>query len=181
MAVRVSRQGPREVRAEGLVRPVGGELEAVTPFAREVEVAAGAEVVERLQRLDELPVGAAVVTPGGELPSPFLIHVVVQSRDEPASEITVERALRNGLRRSAEWGLSSLALPPLGTGAGALELERAAEVMLETVRSFSAESAHEPDLHLLVSTDHEEDVFHRAAERDGEAGSGGTGPADPRP
>ena len=144
---------------------MGGELEAVTAFAREVELAAGDDVAERLQRMHELPVGAAVVTPGGGLSVPFLIHVVVQSRDEPPSSTTVARALRNGLRRAAEWDLRTLALPPLGTGAGALETERSASVMLETVDAFAQEFGRAPGLEFLVGSDYEEDVLRRAVAR----------------
>lgn len=161
----VTRAGPREVEADGLLRPVGGELEAVTAFGREVELAAGTDVTDRLGRMEELPVGAAVVTPGGALRAPFLIHAVVQSRDEPPSGTTVARALRNGLRRAAEWDLASVALPPLGTGAGALETEEAAAVMLETVEAFAHEFGSVPRLDFLVASDYEEDVLRRAVER----------------
>ena len=157
------------MEADALLRPVGGELEAVTPFAREVELAAGAEVVERLHRMEELPVGAAAVTPGGDLSTPFLIHAVVQTRDDPPSVSTVSRALRNGLRRAAEWDLEAVALPPLGTGAGALQPEEAATTMLDAVAEFAQEFGRAPELIFLVGSDYEEDVFRRAIQRHGGA------------
>ena len=73
---------------------------------------AGESVEEQLSRSGSIPLGGAVMTPAGALPFDFLIHVVVMSEDEPQSTATVQKAVRNGLRRATDWALDSLALPP---------------------------------------------------------------------
>lgn len=170
LPVRVVRQPPEEAPgADGLIRPVDADLEAVTALGREVERQAGEEVMERLRSMRDLPVGAAVVTPGGGYPAELLIHVVIQSADEPPSEATVGRALLNGLRRAREWGLDEVATPPLGTGAGALEAEAAASLLVATVRDFHGSDTDRPGLRVLVATEYEEDVFRRALASAGRA------------
>jgi serine/threonine-protein kinase len=126
---------------------------------------AGAVVAERLRATGSLPVGAAVITPGGDLPVAFLIHVVVQSAEEPVRKEGVRLALQNGLRRAQEWGLDSLALPPLGTGAGNLGAEESAEVMVPLLLDHLQRFQHPREVVIAVVDEYENEVFRRAVER----------------
>lgn len=157
--IRLVRGSLADARAEGILRPVGSMLEAVTVSGRELELRAGDSVRRRLDGLGEVPVGGAVVTPAGGVEVPFLIHAVIQSRDEPATEITVRQALTNGLRRAAEWEMSSLALPPLGTGVGQMDVERAAAAMVGVILEHRSVSDHPGEVLLVVSGAFEEEVF----------------------
>ena len=118
------------LRASGILRPVSAEWDAVSSAARRIEIAAGPDLIEQCEKLGELPVGSAVLTSAGQLNADFIVHAIVRSLDEQASESTVHRALQNALRRCVEWGIESLAVPPLGTGAGNLDAEEAAAVMI---------------------------------------------------
>ena len=89
------------------------------------------EMDDRLKKVGAIPVGGAVMTPGGTLATDFLIHVVVMSEDEPQSALTVQKALRNGLRRASDWALESLALPAIGIGVGTMEADDSARALLE--------------------------------------------------
>ncbi|RMH21678.1 MAG: hypothetical protein D6701_02165 [Gemmatimonadetes bacterium] len=144
------------VRAEALLRPVSAELEAVTAAGRRLETAAGEAVAERVRAVGEFPVGGAFLTPAGELPASFLIHVVVQSAEEPASAAGVRRALTNGLRQAQQWGVSSLGLPLLGTTAGALDAEAAGRVLAEALRDTVGGDALE--VTVAVDGDYERSV-----------------------
>lgn len=148
-----------EVRAEAILRPVGSDLQAVTVAGREVDLQAGESVRQRLAALGEVPVGGAVVTPGGGLEVPFLIHAVIQSRDEPPSEAVVRLALTNGLRRAAEWEVRSLALPPLGTGVGQMEAEGAARAMLVLLQEHMAATGFPGSVTVVAPGPYEEEVF----------------------
>lgn len=154
---------------EAVVRPMRSGGEAVSAAGRRLEVAAGAAVGERLRALGDLPVGGAVITPGGDLPVPFIIHVVVQGLDEGVSSTGVRRALVNALRRAREWGIRSLALPPLGTGAGNLDVEEAAGILVDVLRDHARETGDPGELEVVVETGYEEEVFRRTL-------SGMTGP-----
>ncbi|NIP57040.1 MAG: hypothetical protein GWM92_02850 [Gemmatimonadetes bacterium] len=158
------------VEAEALLRPVNSNLLAVSAAGRAVEVGAGAPVRTRLESMGDLPVGGAVVTPAGELGADFLIHAVVQSSDEPVTQAGIRNALLNGLRRASEWEMRSLALPLLGTGAGNLDPDVAAEIMILVLREH-LESHELPDaVTVVVANGYEEEivlgVLERAAEAD---------------
>jgi len=146
---------------EGVLLPVRSDNAPLTAEARDVLVRAGPDVVERLDQLGALPVGGAFVTPGGGLASSFIIHVVTASEDESETAVTVQRALRNGLRRAAEWGMESLALPPLGLGVGRLDAEEAAGAMVEVLINHLDEGQPPLDLTIVVTTEYEAELFRR--------------------
>jgi len=148
-----------DLEAEAILRSVSAGLDADTPFSRDVEILAGPAMTERLQAMGDLPVGAAVITPSGGIEAPFLIHVVLQSAEDPVSAESVRTALKNGLRRADEWGLASVALPPLGTGAGNLDLETAASVMIGVLNDHLSESEHPASVTIIVQTSFEQEVF----------------------
>ncbi|MGH7507359.1 MAG: macro domain-containing protein, partial [Longimicrobiales bacterium] len=150
-----------ERRIAAVLRPVTAEWAAPTPAMRRLEVAAGPDVEERCRALGELPVGSAVVTPAGALPAELLVHVVVRSAAEPVTARGVEQALRNGLRRAAEWAVQSLALPPLGTGAGNLDPEQAAAVMMPVLIEHVRSGAQPKRIEIIVDGDYERDAFER--------------------
>jgi O-acetyl-ADP-ribose deacetylase (regulator of RNase III) len=153
--------GLSESTTEGLLRPVDTFLAPVSHASREVEQAGGDDLARRLQDTGEIPIGGAILTPSGGLPAAFLIHVAVQSPDQPVSASTVRLALLNGLRRAVEWGIESLSLPPLGTGAGNLDPEDSARLVLEVLREHSGTEAHPREVTIVVPGAYEEAVFAR--------------------
>lgn len=146
---------------EGILRPIRSDLAPLSAAARDVLVQAGPKVEERLRPMGTLPVGGAFITPAGALAASFVIHVVTASDDEPESPLSVQKALRNGLRRAVEWEIRSLALPPLGVGVGHLDLEEAARPMVEILVNHLDEGHAPLDLAIVVGSEYEADVFRR--------------------
>jgi len=171
--ISVERVDVTGVQAEALVRSVGTDLEACTRLDAEIGWLAGAGVLERLQAFGEVPVGGALVTPGGGLNVDFLVHLVVRSHEEPVSEERIARALRNGLNQMVEWGIRSVALVPLGIGAGNLDAEASARVMCAVLSEHMAESEFPADARIVVQTSYEEEAFGREVERTRTAGREG--------
>jgi serine/threonine-protein kinase len=157
--IRVVRSDLTNLDVQAAMRSVGSDLEPCSAADQRIGLQAGAELLERLRRFGELPVGGAVVTPAGDLGSELLIHVVIRSSEEPVSEERVARAFRNGLRQAAEWGVGSLAVPPLGVGAGNLDAEISARVMCSVLEAHRARSPSPLDVVFLASNDYEEEVF----------------------
>jgi O-acetyl-ADP-ribose deacetylase (regulator of RNase III) len=152
---------------DALLRPVSAEWSAVTPSMRRLELAAGPSVEAQCRALAELPVGSAVITPAGQLKARFMVHVVVRSIEEQVSEGGVRRALQNGVRRLAEWGITAVAMPALGTGAGNLDPEDSAALMLPVLRDALHDGPlSEIDIH--VDSDYEEEVFRHQFSRPAE-------------
>ncbi len=148
---------------EGILRPIRSDLAPLTQAARDVVTAAGPSVTKRLEQLGSLPPGSAVITPAGDLPASFIIHIVTASEEEPETPLSVQRALRNGLRRAADWALTSLAMPPLGAGAGHLDAEAAARAQLQILVDHLDEGLPPLDLTIVVSGGYEAEVFDRLA------------------
>lgn len=152
-----------EQSVEGVVRPVQSDFSPVSHASRDLGVAAGDAIEEKLMRIGSLPIGGAIITPAGGLPCDFLIHVVVSSGDEPQTSMTVQKAVQNALRRASDMGLTSLALPPLGIGVGLTEPEDAARALCELLYNHLDE-AETLDMTLVVSSPYEQEMFSRIVE-----------------
>lgn len=150
--------------AQALLISMGSDLEPLTAVERDLGRRAGQDVLTRLRALGDLDVGGAVVTPAGGLSVDFLIHVVIRSADRPVSEAGLRKAFRNGIRQAAEWGVETLAAVPLGTGAGNLDAEDAARIMVEEFHAHRLESLFPRFLVVLVGDLYEEETFRAAAE-----------------
>ncbi len=162
--------GPlEEAGTAAVLWPVTAEWDAVTAAMRRFELVAGPEPAQQARRLGELPVGSAVITGGGNLRAQFLGHAIVRSMDEPVSENSVRRALQNGLRRLSEWAIESVAMPPLGTGAGNLDAEDSARTMVVTLLEHMRDAAHPSEVEIRVESEYEREAFERALTMHGNA------------
>lgn len=150
-----------DTATDGLLRPVRSDFTGISGASRRVEAAAGDDIRRRLDGMGDLPVGGAVVTPGGDLEAMFLIHVVLESPEEPVTTMAVQRGLVNGLRRAAEWEMASLSLPPLGLGAGTMEPEESARLMVEVLLDHLRQGEPPAELVIVVESTYEEDLFRR--------------------
>ena len=159
--IRIIRGDLAEADLDAVLRPVTAEWTAVTPAMRRLELAAGDLPTEQCRRLGELPVGSAVITAAGDLHVPFLIHAVVRSIDEPVTESGVRRALQNGMRRIAEWSIQRVAMAPLGTGAGNLDADEAAAIMIPVLREQMQAGSPPADVAIYVDSEYEQEVFER--------------------
>lgn len=151
--------------ADAIVRPVTSRLDPTTPLVRRLETVAGRAFLDGLRVQRDLAVGAAVVTGGGELPAEFVIHAVIQSDQQPVSPATVARAWLSALQRAQEWEFARVTTPPIGTGAGNLSLEDAAEIMIEVARAHGQVSSFPAELCFVVETADDRDVFEAALKR----------------
>lgn len=159
--IRVLQGDLAQADAEAILRPVSAEWGAVTPAMRRLEIAAGPAVEQQCRRLGELPVGSAGITGAGDLRAQFMVHAVVRSIDEQVTEAIVRRALQNGLRRLVEWGIASVAIPPIGTGAGNLDPEESAQAMIPIIIEHMRTSQYPSQVDLIVDSDYEKEAFER--------------------
>lgn len=120
--------------ADAILRPADGALQPVTPAARRVDDLAGPEFALLCRVRDPLQRGAAVVTGGGALTAPFVLHCVVQDAEGNADRGMIRRTLVAAWQQAAAWDLTHVATPLLGVGAGGVAVEDAARLLAETWR-----------------------------------------------
>jgi len=154
------------VPTDAIVRPATARLDATTPSRRHVEEAGGHEFANRLHLQQELAVGAAVVTGGGGgLPAEFVIHAVIQRRDEPITREAVARAWLSALERARDWEFARLTVPPLGSGAGHLSVEDAASLMVDVLQSQTGVGPFPQEVCVVVETAEDRATFEAALRR----------------
>ena len=146
------------VTADAIVRPSTALLEPTTPSLRRLEQVGGAAFWEQARTERELAVGSAVVTGGGELEVELVIHAIIRSATEPVSRESVRRALTAALQRAADWHLAHLATPLLGTGAGNLTLEDAADVLGAVLTAVPGPGGFPREVTIVAENDEERQV-----------------------
>ncbi|HEX9580747.1 MAG TPA: macro domain-containing protein [Gemmatimonadales bacterium] len=145
--------------ADAVIRPATETLEPTSSALRHLEQVAGAALQAQIRVQQALGVGAAVVTAAGDLPTEFVIHAVIAGRREPVSRLTVQRALTSALQRAVDWELARVTVPPIGTGAGNLTMEDAAEVMCDVLTRHMAETTFPAEVQIVVESEAEKQVF----------------------
>ena len=152
-------------QAGAVVRPVASDFSPVTPAMRRFDEAAGPDVAQQCARLGDLPLGSACITIGGSLPANFIVHVAVRSPTENATAAIVRQGLVNALRRLTDWDIETVAIAPLGTGAGNLDAEESAAAMVPALVEHVAEERLLSRVTLLVEDAYQEAAFTAALDR----------------
>ncbi len=98
----------------------------------------GGDIIEaEARKYAPVPVGKAVVTTAGKLPSKYVIHAPTMER--PAMRTTkekVRKAVKAALEATESKGIKEVAFPGMGTGVGGVPPDEAAEVMIDEIVKF---------------------------------------------
>jgi O-acetyl-ADP-ribose deacetylase (regulator of RNase III) len=148
-----------------VIRPATATLGATTPLLRRFELAGGPALLDQLKVAEPLPVGSAVVTGAGDLAVELLVHAIVTSPTERVTREGVRRAFRSALQRTREWQLADVGIPPLGLGAGNLEIEESAELMAAELRTHRRTSEFPRRITLVAETPDEASALEHAVAR----------------
>jgi O-acetyl-ADP-ribose deacetylase (regulator of RNase III) len=117
---------------DAVLRPADESLGALTETISRLDQQAGPRFAEQRRLSSPLKAGAAVVTGSGDLPAPFVLHVVIRDADSGVGREVVRRGLQSAWQRAADWELGVIAAPLVGAGAGQLTVEEAATLLVET-------------------------------------------------
>ena len=150
---------------DAIIRPATATLGATTPLLRRLELAGGQKLLDQLAVSEPLAIGAAVVTGAGELPVQFLVHAIVSSTTERVTRDGVRRAFRSALERVSAWQMADVAIPPLGLGAGNLDIEESAMVMADELARHSAMATFPKKITLVAETADEAQELESALAR----------------
>ncbi|MCC6619085.1 MAG: macro domain-containing protein [Chloroflexi bacterium] len=92
--------------------------------------------------IDQAPVppGSAVVTTGGMLPAPYVIHAVAVGHDRVADPGVLAQAVRSALAFAEPLQLRRIAMALLGTETGAFTPDEAAAVVVPALRAGAVDT-----------------------------------------
>jgi hypothetical protein len=67
----------------------------------------------------------------------------------------------HGLMRADEWAINELSLPPLGTGAGNLDAEESADLMVPILLEWLRGGSPPREIRIVVDSEYEFEAFDR--------------------
>jgi O-acetyl-ADP-ribose deacetylase (regulator of RNase III) len=151
------------IPADAVVRPTDETLAPLTDAISRLDQQAGPRFAEQRRLSSPLKAGAAVVTGSGDLPAPFVLHVVIRDPDSAVGRDVVRRALVSAWQRATDWELGIIAAPLVGAGAGQLSLEEAATLLAETFPPGPSGCPFE--LQIVVERDSERELVEAIVRR----------------
>src|SRR6185436_15516206 len=121
------------VDADAIVNSANNDLVMGGGVSGAIRRVAGQQVQDECHKIGTVPLGTAVVTSGGLLKAQWIIHAAVNPLGMWADAKSVRNAVKATMKRAEEKQIKRLAFPALGTGAGALAVERCADILIEEV------------------------------------------------
>ena len=121
--------------ADAIVNAANNDLVLGAGLAGAIRSRGGPEIQRECDAIGPIAIGEAAITSGGKLKAKFVIHAASMRLGGATSEKNLRTATHNSMARAAERGLTSIAMPAIGTGFGGLAIDRCALIMLEEVRA----------------------------------------------
>lgn len=154
-----------ELEVDGILLPANESLFMTTPIGRVVKVRAGEAVELEAVAQGPAPAGSAIVTGGGRLAAPFVIHVVAVGHDLRADDERLRHALDAALEQAARLALRRLAVAPIGTERGVFDPEQSAAAMHDVLVARAERGATLPaTLVIAVASASEAAAYRHALE-----------------
>jgi len=122
------------LEVDAIVNPANPTLWMSSGVGGALKRAGGDEIEFAAVHQGPIELGDAIVTGAGRLAAKAVIHAVSLDRNRRTSGPVLEAAVRSAMARAREVGVSSLAIPALGTGVAGFPLEEAARITVTTVR-----------------------------------------------
>jgi O-acetyl-ADP-ribose deacetylase (regulator of RNase III) len=122
-----------ELEVDGIVIPASESLFMTSPVAAAVKRAAGDDVERAAVARGPLAPGQSLVTPGGRLPSPYVIHAVAVGHERRADADRLAAAVESALALAEHLGMQRVAMAPLGAERGVFAPAEAAGTILQAI------------------------------------------------
>lgn len=153
----------RQSDVDALVNSANANLRFGSGVAGAIHTAAGPELELYCRRYSPIALGEAVVTPGFQLPNPFVIHARAASYiNDDHPEKYLDLAIAQALRVAKDAGIKSLAMPAIGTGVFKFPPELAAEIIVKALLSRAAEHSEITLVRICVGDAQMKAVFKAA-------------------
>lgn len=151
--VSVERGDITQVQADAIVNPANSKLVMGGGVAGAIKRVGGQTIEKEAIQRAPIEIGEAIATTAGKLRAKYVIHAPTMARPAMNTNSTsVEKATTAALGAARELGLSSIAVPGMGTGVGGVPAEEAAQAMIGAIRRHLSEGTTLKHI-ILVSID----------------------------
>ena len=129
-----------KTQAAAIVNPANSRLIMGGGVAGAIKRVGGPTIEKEAIQRAPIKVGEAVATNAGKLTARYVIHAPTMSLPAMSTDLkSVEEATTAALRVARDLGLSSIAIPGMGTGVGGVDVTEAAQTMIRAIRRHISE------------------------------------------
>jgi O-acetyl-ADP-ribose deacetylase (regulator of RNase III) len=125
-----------ELDTDAIVNAANSALKMGGGVAGAILRRGGRVIQDECDRIGYCPVGGAVITTGGNLKAPYVIHAVGPRLGEGDEDKKLRNATLNSLKVADKNRLRSIAFPAISTGIFGFPKEGCAKIMLAIVKSY---------------------------------------------
>jgi O-acetyl-ADP-ribose deacetylase (regulator of RNase III) len=153
----------KQADIEAVVNSANANLRFGSGVAGAIHSAAGPELEDYCEPYAPLPFGAALVTPGFNLPNKFVIHVMAAhyfNDDDP--EAVLSTCIQSVVGAANQNEITSIAIPAIGTGVFKFPKELAATIMAAAFRECLAKPTSLQKVRICVADADTTALFERA-------------------
>jgi O-acetyl-ADP-ribose deacetylase (regulator of RNase III) len=127
-------------QVEAIVNPANSRLIMGGGVAGAIRRAGGPTIEKEALQRAPIRVGDATATNAGKLAARYVIHAPTMSLPAMSTDLeSVEKATSAALRVARNLGLSSIAVPGMGTGVGGVPVNDAAQTMVGAIKKHLLE------------------------------------------
>jgi len=152
-----------ELEVDAVIIPANESLFMTAPVAAAVKLRSGNEVETEAVAQGPVPAGSAVVTGGGRLAAPYVIHTVGVGHDLQRDPGQLRRALDAALDAVEHLSLRRIAVGPIGVERGVFPAGEAAEILLDAIVQRAERGAETPESVVVAVTHSDELAEYLAA------------------
>ncbi|MFZ5980103.1 MAG: macro domain-containing protein [Candidatus Zixiibacteriota bacterium] len=144
-----------DIEIESFVYYAQHNLALGSGFGTAISVRGGPSIQDELNEMGPLKTTEAVVSSAGNLKVKYIIHAVGPRFQEEEIENKLKVTIENILRLAESKGITSIALPPMGTGFYGIPLEVSAQVTLRTIIAYAENNTSIKDIKICLNDNRE--------------------------
>lgn len=155
MKIEVVKKDITEMTVDAIVNAANKSLLGGGGVDGAIHRAAGPKLKEACRKLNGAETGEAKITEGFDLPARYVIHAVgpVYNDGSRGEADKLKSCYQNSLRLAEEYELKTIAFPAISTGIYGYPKEEAAEIAVDTIRSFETDSNSVETVYLVAFDD----------------------------
>ena len=142
LPLKIVKKDITKIICDAIVNPTDPEFSHSGGADKAIHEAAGHRLYEALENLQPLKVGEAVLTPGFDLPSKYVIHTVGPRwcGGKEGEEPLLRSCYKESLKLALEKGCESLAIPLISSGTFGFPKNRVLKISVDEIKSFLDEN-----------------------------------------